>query len=60
MLISVPVFSSGTYKDDNTSYKIPLKMLAGYTPNSEGFNMMFKTFIENQGILANPLVLAIC
>jgi hypothetical protein len=46
MLLSVPLFDPGTYVDDNSSYDIGLKMMSTVTPYSDGFNILFKSFIE--------------
>lgn len=46
MLISVPLFDSSTYVDDDTSYDTGLKLMSNFPPGSDGFNIMFKSFIE--------------
>mgnify|MGYP001557444302 CR=1 FL=1 len=46
MLISVPIFDSRTYVDDNTSYDVVLKIMSTVSPGSDGFNILFKSFVE--------------
>lgn len=46
MLISVPVFTTSTYLDENTSYDIGLRIMQGYNQTDDGFNLLFKSFIE--------------
>ncbi|CDW84359.1 adenylate and guanylate cyclase catalytic domain protein [Stylonychia lemnae] len=60
MLISVPVFSDDTYLDDNNSYDGAMQVLQVFSPGEEGFNLLFKSFIEQQVRLNQPLILANC
>jgi hypothetical protein len=46
MLISVPVFSTSTYMDDNNSYLAGMNMMIGFPIGDNGFNLLFKSFIE--------------
>lgn len=46
MLISVPLFDSGTYIDDNISYPTQLMMMSTQEYPSDGFNILFKSMIE--------------
>jgi hypothetical protein len=46
MLISVPIFSPGTYMDDNNSYVVAMYMMMGFPTGDEGFNLVFKSYIE--------------
>ena len=46
MLISVPVFSTGTYLDDNTTYVVAMNMMIGFQVGDDGFNRLFKSYIE--------------
>lgn len=46
MLLSVPIFSTSTYLDDNDSYEIGLDLMRGYNPGDDGFNRVFNSFIE--------------
>jgi hypothetical protein len=48
MLIAVPVFGATTYLDDNASYEVGLGIMSSLTPGTEAFNIMFKSFVENQ------------
>lgn len=48
MLISVPIFSDSTYQDDNASYDTSLRIISAYDPGSDGFNIMFRSMVEQQ------------
>jgi hypothetical protein len=60
MLISVPLFDSATYVDDDTSYDTGLRLLQAMALNSDGFNTLFKSYIFQQSQLQLPLIIAVC
>jgi hypothetical protein len=45
MLISVPVFSTDTYLDDNNSNDAAMQILQAFNPGEDGFNLLFNSFI---------------
>jgi hypothetical protein len=45
MLISVPLFASNTYMEDNSSQTVPLQMLYAFDAGSDGFTELFNTFV---------------
>ena len=60
MLISVPIFSTDTYMDDNNSYLVAMNMMINFPSGDPGFNSLFKSFIENQVRIDTPIILANC
>lgn len=60
MLISVPLFSNNTYLDDNNSYLVAMNMMQSFNAGDDGFNYLFKSYIEQEVQIGTPIILANC
>jgi hypothetical protein len=57
MLFSVPVFDTATFITPPTSYTFGLELMAAYQVGSDGFNMAFDYYVQEEVKTNTPLIL---